>query len=71
MQAESGNRGGVNSNVVSESNGFDSISMVSTSSCSPALGVNFIEHRVSKMDTLAGVAIKYGVEVIGSEFGFC
>ncbi|KAK6931873.1 hypothetical protein RJ641_003666 [Dillenia turbinata] len=25
--------------------------------------VGFIEHRVSKMDTLAGVAIKYGVEV--------
>lgn len=25
---------------------------------------NYIEHRVSKMDTLAGVAIKYGVEVI-------
>ncbi|KAL6970115.1 hypothetical protein U1Q18_029820 [Sarracenia purpurea var. burkii] len=26
-------------------------------------GVSYIEHRVSKMDTLAGVAIKYGVEV--------
>ncbi|KAK9266234.1 hypothetical protein L1049_000021 [Liquidambar formosana] len=26
-------------------------------------GVNYIEHHVSKMDTLAGVAIKYGVEV--------
>ncbi|KAK1326997.1 F-box protein [Acorus calamus] len=26
-------------------------------------GGNFIEHRVSKMDTLAGVAIKYGVEI--------
>ncbi|XP_058097901.1 uncharacterized protein LOC131242935 isoform X2 [Magnolia sinica] len=26
-------------------------------------GANYIEHRVSKMDTLAGVAIKYGVEV--------
>lgn len=24
---------------------------------------NYIEHPVSKMDTLAGVAIKYGVEV--------
>ena len=33
----------------------------SSSSCS---GLNYIEHRVSKMDTLAGVAIKYGVEVI-------
>ncbi|RWR78731.1 Peptidoglycan-binding LysM domain-containing protein, putative isoform 1 [Cinnamomum micranthum f. kanehirae] len=26
-------------------------------------GVNYIEHQVSKMDTLAGLAIKYGVEV--------
>lgn len=26
-------------------------------------GCNYIEHRVSKFDTLAGVAIKYGVEV--------
>ncbi|KAL1832664.1 hypothetical protein ACET3Z_002315 [Daucus carota] len=46
-----------------------------SSACSPfngngsvALGVgvggsNYIEHRVSKFDTLAGVAIKYGVEV--------
>ncbi|GAB2275281.1 hypothetical protein Dimus_010041 [Dionaea muscipula] len=32
----------------------------SSSSTSPA---RFIEHTVSKMDTLAGVAIKYGVEV--------
>ncbi|KAE9445270.1 hypothetical protein C3L33_22832, partial [Rhododendron williamsianum] len=36
-------------------------------SCSPPSGggvggVSYIEHRVSKMDTLAGVAIKYGVE---------
>lgn len=27
-------------------------------------GVGFIEHIVSKFDTLAGVAIKYGVEVV-------
>lgn len=27
-------------------------------------GTNHIKHQVSKMDTLAGVAIKYGVEVI-------
>lgn len=27
-------------------------------------GANYIEHPVSKFDTLAGVAIKYGVEVI-------
>lgn len=26
-------------------------------------GVNYLEHQVSKMDTLAGLAIKYGVEV--------
>lgn len=31
---------------------------------SPANGMNCILHTVSKMDTLAGVAIKYGVEVI-------
>ncbi|CAA6673403.1 unnamed protein product [Spirodela intermedia] len=38
-------------------------SFSSSSSISSASGLNFIEHRVSKMDTLAGVAIKYGVEV--------
>ncbi|XP_057478650.1 uncharacterized protein LOC130766011 [Actinidia eriantha] len=35
-------------------------------SCSPGGGgggLSYIEHRVSRMDTLAGVAIKYGVEV--------
>lgn len=38
-------------------------------SCSPggaSVGggaLSYIEHRVSRMDTLAGVAIKYGVEV--------
>ena len=34
---------------------------------------NYIEHQVSKRDTLAGVAIKYGVEVGVSlflNFGF-
>ncbi|XP_072957528.1 uncharacterized protein [Typha angustifolia] len=35
----------------------------SSSSSSSLVGVNYIEHRVSKMDTLAGIAIKYGVEV--------
>lgn len=41
-----------------------------SSSCSPFSGrlsvgsTNYIEHHVSKFDTLAGVAIKYGVEVI-------
>ncbi|OWM62712.1 uncharacterized protein LOC116214836 [Punica granatum] len=28
-----------------------------------ASGCNYIEHQVTKMDTLAGIAIKYGVEV--------
>lgn len=27
-------------------------------------GLNYIQHPVSKFDTLAGVAIKYGVEVL-------
>lgn len=34
-----------------------------TNSNSHVNGVNYILHTVSKMDTLAGVAIKYGVEV--------
>ncbi|KAL5983071.1 hypothetical protein ACLOJK_017151 [Asimina triloba] len=38
--------------------GFDSMALQDFPS-----GINYIEHRVSKMDTLAGVAIKYGVEV--------
>ncbi|RWW09492.1 hypothetical protein GW17_00027014 [Ensete ventricosum] len=38
------------------------LSFSSSSSDSPPK-VNYIEHRVSKMDTLPGVAIKYGVEV--------
>lgn len=43
----------------------------SSSSCWPFSGrlsvgrcTNYIEHHVSKFDTLAGVAIRYGVEVI-------
>lgn len=42
-----------------------SSSPLSVSSCSPfsSRGVNYIEHTVSRFDTLAGVAIKYGVEV--------
>ncbi|CAH8355076.1 unnamed protein product [Eruca vesicaria subsp. sativa] len=31
--------------------------------CSYSNGAGYIEHRVSKFDTLAGIAIKYGVEV--------
>lgn len=50
-----------------EMNGYATIPISPASVSSPSsftpVGVNFIEHRVSKMDTLAGVAIKYGVEV--------
>lgn len=61
---------------VAHSRKFDSPAMIpvssssslpSSSSSSP-MAVKYIEHRVSKMDTLAGVAIKYGVEVIGMLF---
>lgn len=34
-------------------------------------GLNYIEHQVSKLDTLAGVAIKYGVEVLLLVYKFC
>lgn len=37
-------------------------------SSSPDRG--YIEHRVSKFDTLAGVAIKYGVEVKNKNYMF-
>lgn len=42
-----------------------SSSPLSVSSCSPfsSRSANYIEHTVSRFDTLAGVAIKYGVEV--------
>ncbi|XP_072963708.1 uncharacterized protein [Typha angustifolia] len=40
-----------------------SSSLPSSSSSSSSSGANYIEHRVTKMDTLAGIAIKYGVEV--------
>ncbi|XP_073112712.1 uncharacterized protein [Elaeis guineensis] len=40
-----------------------SSSFLPSSSSSSPMAVKYIEHRVSKMDTLAGVAIKYGVEV--------
>ena len=44
-----------------------SSSMILPVSSSPSgIGVSFIEHHVSKMDTLAGIAIKYGVEVCRS-----
>ncbi|KAJ6813093.1 uncharacterized protein M6B38_145395 [Iris pallida] len=53
----------------SNGNGYAAVNISTSSSSSsnsspssPRVG-NYIEHRVSKMDTLAGVAIKYGVEV--------
>ncbi|KAK8969179.1 F-box protein [Platanthera guangdongensis] len=62
--------GGLSNGAVSrsrEANGCAAIpayssDLLSSSSSSPS-GVNCIEHRVTRMDTLAGVAIKYGVEV--------
>ncbi|KAL5993446.1 hypothetical protein ACLOJK_014371 [Asimina triloba] len=42
--------------------GADSTPMTPSNLLSPPTRANYIEHRVSKMDTLAGVAIKYGVE---------
>ncbi|CAL0329329.1 unnamed protein product [Lupinus luteus] len=35
----------------------------SSSSSSPPSGYGYIEHTISKLDTLAGIAIKYGLEV--------
>lgn len=45
-----------NSNIAISNGGGSGDSISST-------GKNYIEHQVSKRDTLAGVAIKYGVEV--------
>lgn len=45
-----------NSNIAISNGGGSGDSNSST-------GKNYIEHQVSKRDTLAGVAIKYGVEV--------
>lgn len=41
--------------------------IMSPTSSPPSLastGAGYIEHKVSKFDTLAGIAIKYGVEVL-------
>ena len=47
-----------------ETNGFHTTSTPSSSSSSSSPAkLGYIEHPVSKLDTLAGVAIKYGVEV--------
>ncbi|KAJ4822811.1 hypothetical protein Tsubulata_015813 [Turnera subulata] len=45
------------------SSASSSSSAIRTPSPPPISGAGFIEHPVSKLDTLAGVAIKYGVEV--------
>ncbi|KAG9142061.1 hypothetical protein Leryth_025785 [Lithospermum erythrorhizon] len=42
---------------------FTTITIESESASSVGGGVSYIQHQVSKFDTLAGVAIKYGVEV--------
>lgn len=61
-----------------KSSEIESIVVVPSSSSSPAQScvhppsppspssthLNYIQHRVTKMDTLAGIAIKYGVEVV-------
>ena len=51
----------------SSSSSFPSTAVLPVSSPSlpspPSPAVGYIEHPVSKLDTLAGVAIKYGVEV--------
>uniref|UniRef100_A0A1D1Y6S4 LysM and putative peptidoglycan-binding domain-containing protein 2 n=1 Tax=Anthurium amnicola TaxID=1678845 RepID=A0A1D1Y6S4_9ARAE len=47
--------------VTGEADGFTPSSASASIRLTPC--ANYIEHRVSKMDTLAGVAIKYGVEV--------
>lgn len=65
MQDEGARRNGV-SRLPAEGRLLDgavSPSSSPSSSCYP--GTTYIEHHVSKMDTLAGIAIKYGVEVIG------
>lgn len=49
-----------------DGHGVDGIAMISSPlhPSSPPSSPSCIHHRVSKMDTLAGLAIKYGVEVI-------
>ncbi|MCD7458775.1 hypothetical protein HAX54_039154, partial [Datura stramonium] len=50
--------GGGDYNLTSSSSGGDVCSMGVV-----GRGLSYIEHPVSKFDTLAGVAIRYGVEV--------
>jgi len=42
--------------------------MSSSASSPPTLG--YIQHPISKLDTLAGIAIKYGVEVLFFSLSF-
>lgn len=42
---------------------INSVNSSPSRSFASCAGANYIEHRVSKMDTVAGIAIKYGVEV--------
>jgi hypothetical protein len=70
---------GFHGGIEYKSSEIESIVAVSSSSSSPARSFvhppsppspsssthfNYILHRVTKMDTLAGIAIKYGVEVV-------
>ncbi len=43
-----------------------SIDDATSTSGSSSSSIGYMEHTVSKLDTLAGVAIKYGVEVTNS-----
>ncbi|KAJ9189392.1 hypothetical protein P3X46_000695 [Hevea brasiliensis] len=55
-----------NSFLISSTNIYPfpfSSSSTSTTTTAPPGGLGFIHHPVSRLDTLAGVAIKYGVEV--------
>ena len=51
----------------SSSSSATTLSTPSSSSASPS---RFIEHHVTKMDTLAGIAIRYGVEVLSKKILF-
>lgn len=66
-----------NSLLVSTTNVYPfPFSSSSTTTTASSGGFSFIQHPVSRLDTLAGIAIKYGVEVhlsfiLGSRFSFC
>jgi hypothetical protein len=59
--------------VVCESTGWDPLGDIhgcsiddATNTSGSNSSIGYMEHTVSKLDTLAGVAIKYGVEVTNS-----